>query len=312
MKNRKFTYTKRDPEVVKKRSNQRGGDFDSIFKEGVKLYKVKDGKNLIRILPPTWPDADHYGYDAFINYGIGPDENAYLSLSKMKKEKDPLAEAKKQAERDGEATLAKSLDPSKRVLLYVIDRLDEKEGPQLWSAPWTVDKAFCALSLDEDTGDMVMVDDPEMGCDIRFYKEGTGLTTKYPAEKMKILKPSKLSEDEDLQDAWLDHISKNPIPSVLNFYDYDHIASVFDGHVAKETPKKDEDKPSESKPKANAVVRHQITDDDDESKDDDDETEGLEEKSPFKEETSKMTASSMTADSIRARLANRKRVQDDD
>ena len=45
---RRFTYTPRDPEIVKQRSNQRGGDFDSIYKEGIKLFKPREGKNTDR------------------------------------------------------------------------------------------------------------------------------------------------------------------------------------------------------------------------------------------------------------------------
>jgi hypothetical protein len=237
---RRFQYQKRDPNVVKERANQRGGDFDSMFKSGVKMFKPRDGKNMIRILPPTWDGNDHYGYEIWCNYGIGVDDQSYLSLSKMKNEKDPLAEARKLAERKGDHKLADSLTPKKRVLMYIIDRNNEEEGPQLWSAPWTVDKDFCNISYDEDTREVIMVDDPEEGCDIRFYKEGTGKTTKYDAAKMRLMKPSRLHEDEGLMDEWLAHVQANPLPNCLNFYDYDHIASVYEGHVVKSD---DEDEP---------------------------------------------------------------------
>jgi hypothetical protein len=228
---RRFQYKPRDPNVVKTRATQRGSDFDSIFKEGLKIFKPKEGKNTIRILPPGWEGADHYGYDAYINYGIGINDQAYLSLSEMRKEADPLHEARRKAERAGDKELADSLRPTKRVMMFLIDRTAEDEGPQLWPAPWTVDKAFCSLSIDDESGAALPVDDPDEGHDIRFYKEGTGRTTKYPAERMRILKPSKLSENERLAEEWLEQIAENSIPECLNFYDYDHIAAAFDGHV---------------------------------------------------------------------------------
>jgi len=231
---RRFTYTPRDPQVVKQRSNQRGGDFDSIYKEGIKLFKPREGKNTIRILPPSWPNADHYAYDLFINYGIGIDEQAYLSLKAMLNEPDPLDEARKEAEKDGNKKLADSLKPTKRPGFYLVDRLAEDEGVQFWAAPWTVDKAFCGIAIDEDTGAATMVDHPDEGCDIRFYKEGTGMTTKYPAEKMRVLKPSPLSEDENLANEWLGFVQEHPIPDMLNFYDYDHIAAAFEGHTPRD------------------------------------------------------------------------------
>jgi hypothetical protein len=298
---RKFQYQKRNAETVKQRANQRGGDFDNIFKGNVKLFKPREGKNLIRILPPTWENAEHYGYEVFINYSIGVDDQAYLSLSKMLGKPDPLAEARKQAEREGDKKTADSLIPSKRVLMYVIDRNAEEEGVQLWSAPWTVDKTFCNLSFDEDTREVIMVDDPEQGCDIRFYKEGTGLGTKYPAEKAKLMKPSMLHEDEAVAEEWLQYVQDNPLPSICNYYDYEHIASAYEGHVVKDKPEaetKPETKPKSSKP---SKVEQ-------EPEDDDDEDEALfdnAKQSPKNEED----VPKMSAQSIRERLAARKRTE---
>ncbi len=251
---RRFSYQKRDPDTVRQRANMRGGDFDSMFKDGAKLFKPREGKNIIRILPPTWPDANHYGYEIWCNYGIGIDEQSYLSLSKMKSEPDPLADARKQAEREGNKKLADELAPKRRVLIYVIDRNAEEEGPQLWSAPWTVDKDFCNIAYDEDTREVIMVDDPEEGCDIRFYKEGTGRNTKYDAAKMKIMKPTPLHEDEVIMNEWLDFVQSSPLPDVLNYYDFDHIASVFDGHLVKGNPPKVEDEGLAPKPKVPRVA----------------------------------------------------------
>lgn len=267
---RRFQYQTRDPDVVKQRSNQRGGDFDSIYKEGIKVFKPREGKNTIRILPPTWLQASHYGYDLYVNYGIGIDEQAYLSLSEMKKQPDPLAEARREAEKDGDKKLADSLKPSKRVAFYLIDRMAEDEGVQLWPAPWTVDKSFCGIAIDEESGAATMVDHPDEGYDITFYKEGTGMMTKYPAEKMRIKRqPSPLSEDENQANEWLNWIQEHPIPDMLNFYDYEHIAAAFEGHTPrdKDEPPKAQGKrqsnplPDEPKPRAKPQSRYQPSED---------------------------------------------------
>jgi hypothetical protein len=249
----RFQYKRRDPDTVRQRANQRGGDFDSMFKEGTRLWKPRDGKNIIRILPPTWDDANHYGYEIWCNYGVGVDEQSYLSLHKMKGIKDPLAEARKQADRNGDKKLSEQLTPRKRILMYVIDRNAEDEGPQLWSAPWTIDKDLCNLSFDEDTRDVIMIDDPEEGSDFAFHKEGTGLTTKYPAAQMRIKKPSRLHEDDRIYDEWLEFVHNHPIPDCLNFYDYDHIASVFEGFVAKPEPTKEVDEDDDDPPTVKKV-----------------------------------------------------------
>jgi hypothetical protein len=223
----------------------RGGNFDSIFKSKYKVLKVRDGKNLIRILPPTWDGAKHYGYDLWVNYGIGVDNQSYLSLSKMKGEKDPLAEARRDAEKQGDKDLVKALNPRQRILMWVIDRNDEDEGPQLWAAPFSVDKALASLSFDEDTKEVMYVDDPKEGNDIRFYKEGQGLKTDYPPEKMRILQASPIHSDKGQAQEWLDYIADNPLPECVQFYDYDHIATTFDGNARVEKPEaEDEEKPA--------------------------------------------------------------------
>jgi len=246
---RSFKYKRRDPSTLQKRANAKGGDFDSVFKPEYKMYKPKDGKNIIRILPPTWDNAEHYAIDVHINYGIGADNQSYLSLSKMKGEADPIAEAMREAEKAGDKKLAKALKPNKRALMWVIDRNNPDEGPLLWSAPMMVDKSFANLAIDEDTGETIYIDDPEEGCDVRFYKEGEKLNTKYPGEKMKLLPKGPISQDQGEQDEWLEFINANPLPDVLQFYDYDHIALVFDGQVRTDEDETEETQPKATKPK---------------------------------------------------------------
>ncbi len=198
------------------------------------------------MLPPTWPKAKHYGYDIFVNYNIGVDSQSYLALAKMKKEhpeldidgKDPLLEAKHEAEREGDEKLAKELQPTQRVAAWIIDRNAEDEGPQFWAIPFTVDKAFANLSFDEDTKEVVYIDDPDSGCDVRFYKEGTGMLTKYDPSKMRLLKPAPLHEDAAQAEEWLSFAQANPIPDCLQFYDYNHIKGVFNSQGR---PDEDED-----------------------------------------------------------------------
>lgn len=244
-----FQYQKRSKDDIKERANMRGGNFDTIFKPKFKQWKPKDGKNRIRILPPTWDDARHYGLDIYCNYNIGPDNQSYLSLSKHGKGPDPLEEARREAQRDGDKELAKALSPNQRILYWIIDRADEDEGPLLWAAPFTFDRSLSNLCIDEDTKEVIFIDDPEKGRDVRFYKEGTGLLTKYDPSKMKVLEAGVIVDDEGLENEWLDFVQDNPLPEVLNFYDYEHIKATFDGQAGR----KDEDEeaaPVSRKPRA--------------------------------------------------------------
>lgn len=266
---RSFQYQRRSAEDVQKRANATGGNFDRFIKPDYKVYKIKDGKNVLRIMPPTWADARHYGYDLWVNYGIGVDNSSYLSLSKMLNEKDPLAEARRLADKDGDEEMAKALAPKQRIGMWVIDREAESEGPQIFICPWTVDKDIALISVDDDTGEVVMIDDPEEGCDLRFYREGKGRNTKYPAAKMRLLKPSYLSEDEKQQEEWLEYIQDNPIPDCLQYYTYAQIAEAFGGNVR--TEKDDDERPrrgrgrdddEEERPRRRPTSRTAPTDED--------------------------------------------------
>ena len=266
---RSFRYHKRTPEEMKERANMRGGGFDRYIKDGIKMYKVRDGKNLIRVLPPTWGDEKHppkhYGYDIFVNYNIGVDDQSYLSLSKMLGKPDPLAEARKEAEADGDKELAKSLQPTQRICVWLIDRQAEDEGPQLWAAPFTFDKALINVSFDDDTKEVVYIDDPETGCDVRFYKEGAGLKTKYDASKMRLMKPGPIHEDQGTQDEWMAFIMENPIPDCLNFYTYDQIAAAFDGTTkSKKAADDDDERPRPRRERARAEPEDEAPFDEDE------------------------------------------------
>lgn len=253
---RGFSYKKRSAESLKERANMKGGNFDTYVKPKFKQWKPKEGKNLIRILPPTWVPEDapwqetaHYGLDIFLNYNIGADNQAYLSLARHDKGEDPLAEAKREAQQEGEKDFAKKLNPTQRILYWIIDRNDEDEGPLWWAAPFTFDKSLSNLCIDEDTKEVIFIDDPAKGRDVRFYKEGTGLNTKYDSSKMKVLGPSSIHEDEGIEEEWLEFITENPLPSILNFYDYDHIKASFDGQIGKFDNDEEDEKPVSRKRK---------------------------------------------------------------
>ena len=275
---RGFNYHRRSRDEFKERANMRGGNFDSLFKPKYKQWKPKEGKNRIRILPPTWKGAKHCGLDIHVNYGIGPDNQSYLSLSKHGQGADPLAEARREALAEGDKEYAKKLQTSQRILYWIIDRMDEEEGPLLWAAPFTFDKALMNLCIDEDTKAVIELDHPTEGRDIRFYREGSQLNTKYDPSRMKLMEPSSIHEDEGLEEEWLDFIQENPLPEVLNFYSYDHIKAQFAGQSGKDDDE-DEEKPQrarkhtkstddgddadeDEKPSRSKASRRQVDDDD--------------------------------------------------
>ena len=232
-----FKYHKPSAEDVKKRAEQSGSDFDSIFKDTVKVFKVNDGDNLIRVLPATWEDPKHFGLDIFVHYGIGPDRQSYLCLKEMNHGDGecPICEERAEAVKNGEDDYAKELKPSKRVLVYLVDRDAEKEGVQAWAAPWTVDRDINSLIVDKRSGEVMCIDDPDNGYDVSFSKQGKQMTTKYIGMQI-ARRESDLGNDD-----WLQFAVDNPLPEQLKFFDYDYIKEVFNGKSSKKSTEKESD-----------------------------------------------------------------------
>jgi hypothetical protein len=232
----KREYQARSPDQWKKRE-ERGGDWDQMFIDGIKAFKVKDGSNCIRIIEPTWDEPEHFGLDIWVHYGIGPDRNTYLCPSKMKNEPCPICEERAKAARSGDEDYSKELEARKRVLVYLIDRNLEKEGVLVWAMPKSFDNDLIAISQDKRTGEILQIDDPVDGYDVDFEKSGTKDRTRYTGIQV-ARRSSELGNDD-----WRDAAFDQPLPKILNFYSYEHLAAAFGGQAAKKDKDEDEEKP---------------------------------------------------------------------
>jgi hypothetical protein len=243
-----FQYKPRTADQVKERASRKSARFDSIYKSGFDQFRLKQGDNLFRYLPPTWDDADHYGYTVFVHYGIGPDNAPYLCLRKMLNKACPICEASKAAKDAGEADEAKELQAAERVVSWVLDRdADDPERPMIFECSWTQDQNITSLCVNERTGEILMIDHPDKGYDVTVKRAGkTKTNTKYYGQQV-AREDSPIHDDERAQDEILDYVKENPIPDILNYHDYDYIAAVMSGTVAEkdtEVEKDDEIKPS--------------------------------------------------------------------
>lgn len=218
-----FHYQPRSAEQAKARSAKGAHDYDKIVKDDVKTWKPNNGLNRIRILPPTWDGADHFGFDLHVHYGVGADRGQYLDLNKMLGKPDPIEEERLQASRDGDVKYAKDLESKRRVGIYLIDRDHEREGVQFWAMPWTLDRDIVKVSMDRSTGEVLPIDHPEDGFDVEFEKQGDKDRTEYVGVAIS-RRSTPLGKD-----SWLDHAVDHPIPEILQYFDYDHIAKVFGG-----------------------------------------------------------------------------------
>lgn len=266
----RFKYVPRDTASVQKRATQSGGMYDTFFDSRFMKFVPDAGFNCIRVMPPGWPQPEHFGYDYYLHSQIGPDNSQYLCLEKMgelAKEKGidgagrcPICEERRKLEREGETEEASNLKAAHRVGVWIIDRNNERDGPKFYDMSWSFDKDIAALQINKRTGEAILIDDPDNGYDFEFQREGKGLATRYIGKQI-ARQSSPLSDDQKQQDDWLSFIEEHPIPDVLNFYPYEYLVKVFMGGVGKKEeeeappPRRARDEETRSAPRSRASQR---------------------------------------------------------
>jgi hypothetical protein len=250
---KEFSYrgARRTTEDVTRRSRQTSGLYDGIIIGDVTRFKVKEGENAVRILPPSWPKSDDakwgnsWEIQVYLHYGVGPDGGAFLCLDKMNGERCPVCEARRDA---ADAEERDALAPSWRALCWVVDRDNEKAGPQIWDMPATLFRDINARSIDKKSNSVILIDAPgqsghvldsdEDGYDLVFTREGTNLKTKYVGVEV-MRDPSPLHDSEKTQNRWLDYIKELPLPAVLLFQTAEYIEKVLSGRAPKSAEAED-------------------------------------------------------------------------
>ena len=234
-------------EEREKRANSRGGDYDSLYKDGVKVMTLKDGDNRIRILPVM--DHDHWGITMWVHYGVGPDEQSYLCLDKHKGQPDPIQEEYMELKREGrDKEDLYDYKAKERVLMWVIDRSDEEEGPKLLQIPANLDRDIINATQDPDSGEYEIIEDPVEGFDVIITRTGQAKRTRYTCKLVR--KASPLSRDDEEMEEWLSYVDGRPLEDQLNFYDYDHIAKAFQGGASAADEEEEEEVEEEDIPRS--------------------------------------------------------------
>ncbi len=218
-----FVYKKRSSAQVEAKLRElKTGSGYQPFKSEFTVWKPKDGDNIIRILPPTWENADHYGLILGIHFFIGPEKSSFICPYKFDRKPCPLCEKKERLEKMGNKKESDSYRATSRTLVWIIDRNEEAKGPQLWGMPLSkVDAKILETSQNKRTGERYPVDDPEEGYDIFVTKTGQMLTTEYT------IQIDRQSSPVDAK--WVNFVVKNPLPFVLVHHDADVIRIEMDG-----------------------------------------------------------------------------------
>lgn len=255
----KFKYNRRDPSKHRDRVNQQSGRWANPIREGIKEWRPAAGNHSIRILPPTWEDADHYAYDVWVVWNVGADKEQYVTSGVMKSdENDPLAKALQYAKANGDDDAIDALSPSRRCWCWVIVSGEENEGPQLWSMPQSVDQELAKKAYKKRSREIIWLDDPEDCADIDFTVKGTGLKKKYEDFEI-IASIGPVSKDSEQVVDWIKYIQKNPIPDCIRYYDHEHIARALEGGVGRREKADEEDAP-----RTRSAARKRIEDEEEE------------------------------------------------
>ena len=217
-----YRYQHRDPEDWERRSERQGG-FEGIIKDDFRTFRPKKDENTIRILPPTWEDAKHYGYDIWAHYNVGPDKAAVLCLQKMKNKPCPCCEERARLDKDGDDEAAKEMKPRQGVVTWILNKNErDAKDPVIFVMSGNMDTDICKVSKDRGTGELFEIDDPDNGYDVSFDRDGEGLRTRYTGYQV-ARRPSSVPKRV------VDFVEDNPIPTVLRWRDYDQIVALLEG-----------------------------------------------------------------------------------
>ena len=220
----RFTYTPRDKTALTQRGQQyasRGRDV--WLNSTASVYTPKKGENWIRILPPAWEHARHYGFDVYLHYGIGPDFTAFACPARMNNQPCPICDERQRLSALGQEEPANELRATFRLMTYIVDRKEPDKGAQIWMMPMTIDRELIALCQDSRTGEVLWLDDPENGYDIEFTRTGEGITTKYTGIRI-ARSPSPVNDP-----GALDYIAAHPLPECVVMTDAATMAKTLEG-----------------------------------------------------------------------------------
>lgn len=236
-----FVHKPLSKDQLVKRADQKSQIVDPSYNPKFDLFRPKVGKNYIRILPPTWRDYQGFAYTVFVHRNVGSDNSVYLCLAKHLREPCPICEEVRALDNDGDGEAGKQLYARKSSVMWVIDRNDQEKGPQLYTCGYTIEQDICDCCIDTRTGQTIDILHPDNGFDISFRR---GNEKPYPKTSGIVIDrdPSPIDDDQKWQDHYIKFIQNNPIPDVLEFYEYDHIYGVLHGRqaaAARRTPQED-------------------------------------------------------------------------
>ena len=225
-----FVYRERSVDSLKQRAERTGGKFDTIYKKGFSTWKPKVGENVIRYLPPTWDDAEHYGLTIWTHGYVGPDQGSYMCLTKMLGKPCPICKAAEEARRAGDEEETRQYSASERILAWILDRQgDDPYKPLLFNMSWSQDRDVASLCHNRRTNAPLWIDQHDVGYDVSFQRVGTTMkNTRYFGYQID-RDSSPIARDVRVMDQVLQFVQDNPLPTVLQYYPPEYLSKALLG-----------------------------------------------------------------------------------
>ena len=289
-----FQYKSRSESDYNKKASESAGNYDSYLQDGVQMYKPHDGKNHIRICPPSWPDADDFALTLNVHYSIGADQQTYLCPKTFDGNAEcAICNEHERLNKEGETDDASHFKSKKRKGFYLIDRRGDDKEEVFWSCPFGTWQDIIMVCKDDEDGSIIEVDHPYEGHDVLFNKEGQALKTKY--QGVRLGKPKPIFKEDDDTEELLERIQERPVPDILKVYDNEYLEGVLEGTIF-ESDDDDDDEDDDDEPrrkkrgkkratkKSSRSRRRSRDEEDEEDEEEDEEDEGDEEEEDEEDE----------------------------
>ena len=229
------------------------------------FFQFKDGKNLVRVLPPP-PGSEDVFFKTATHWGVGPNKENFNCPAASDKNADcylcdtSYKLSKSKSSDDQEA--ADRIRSKKQWLYNIVDLSDVDAGLQVMAVGITIHEKIRAY-LEDEEGEYGDITDLEEGYDIRITREGTGNKTKYATEAKR--KPSPVPPEILVlleTESPVDLSTVRPVATV------EKQKAAYEGIDEEEEDDEEEEKTVRRRP---AKAAKPVVEDDDDDDDDEDE-----------------------------------------
>ena len=207
----------------------------AFLSPNVQVWRPKDGKNRIRIIPGVRPSKEDntilpmkfslagVAWLLWLHRSVGDERKMFLCKEKMLGKPCVICNERRKATDD---VLRSSFKPSKLVLAWVWDRTDamrESEGLKLGLFPYTLFEEILAQTEDPETGELIDIFHPLHGRDVFFIREmGENGYPKYSGVRIS-------TRESVVPDEFADEVK--PISSIIQYPNDDELKTYLFGYV---------------------------------------------------------------------------------